>query len=194
MRFRCRPISPPSTSILCSKYAVPAINTTKKMASPRRALVLESMLVLGRETVSREVRGGQRKTESTHTERQSAHCTRGCGLGRRRSCDGARGKVSEPVCGDVSGERGNKNPEVVLLRHLNQQLALDPCRPLFAGCSHTQRTILTWAPGLLPTGLGCNASGSYLAFDLFLVLSTSGSLSTVAVPLVPLRCRRGAVN
>jgi hypothetical protein len=53
---------------------------------------------------------------------------------------------------------------------------------------------LTWAPGLLPTGFGLNASGSYLAFDLFLVLSTDGSLSTVAIPLVPLRCRRGAVN
>jgi len=81
-----------------------------------------------------------------------------------------------------------------LFRHLNQQFALDPCRPVFAGCLRTQRTILTWAPGLLPTGFGRNASGSYLAFDLFLVLSTGGLLSTVAVPLVPLRCRRGAVN
>ena len=94
----------------------------------------------------------------------------------------------------MSGECGNKNPEVLLFRHLNQQFALDPCRPVFAGCLRKQRTILTWAPGLLPTGLGRNASGSYLAFDLFLVLSTGGSLSTVAVPLVPLRCRRGAVN
>ena len=126
--------------------------------------------------------------------RQSAHCTQGCGLGRRRSGDGVRGKVSEPVCGDGSGERENKNPEVMLFLHLNQQFALDPCRPVFAGCLRTQRTILTWAPGLLPTGFGRNASGSYLAFGLFLVLSTGGSLSTVTVPLLPLRCRRGTVN
>ena len=106
----------------------------------------------------------------------------------------SEGNVSEPVCGERSGECGNKNPEVVLLRHLNRQFALDPRRPVFAVCLRTPRTILTWAPGLLPTGFRLNASGSYLAFDLFLVLSTDGSLSTVAVPLLPLRCRRGAVN
>jgi hypothetical protein len=81
-----------------------------------------------------------------------------------------------------SEETANKNPEVVLLLFLNRQFALDPCRPVVAGCLRTQRTILTWAPGLLPTGIGLNASGSYLAFDEFLVFSTGGSLLTVAVP------------
>jgi len=92
------------------------------------------------------------------------------------------------------GRATNKNPEVVLLPHLNRQFALDPCRPVVAGYFRTRRTILTWAPGLLPTGLGLNASGSYLAFDGFLVSSTGGSLLTVAIPLLPLRCRRGTVN
>src|SRR5208283_2505792 len=82
----------------------------------------------------------------------------------------------------------------MLLPLLNRQFALDPCRPVVAGYLRTRRTISTWAPGLLPTGIGLNASGSYLAFDEFLVFSTGGSLSTVAVPLAPLRCRRGAVN
>ena len=81
-----------------------------------------------------------------------------------------------------SEETANKNPEVVLLLPLNRQFALDPCRPVVAGCLRTQRTILTWAPGLLPTGIGLNASGSYLAFDGSLVFSTGGSLLTVAVP------------
>ena len=88
----------------------------------------------------------------------------------------------------------NKNPEVVLLPLLNRQFALDPCRPVFAGYLRRRRTISTWAPGLLPTGIGLNASGLYLAFDSFRVSSTSGLLLTVAVPLVPLRCRRGVVN
>jgi hypothetical protein len=78
-----------------------------------------------------------------------------------------------------------KNPEVVLLPRLNRQFALDPRRPVAAGYLRTRRTISTWAPGLLPTGLGLNASGSYLAFDAFLVSSTSGLLLTVAVPLLP---------
>ena len=87
-----------------------------------------------------------------------------------------------------------KNPEVMLLPLLNRQFALDPCRPVFAGYLRTRRTISTWAPGLPPTGIGLNASGSCLALDSFLVSSTGGSLLTVAVPLLPLRCRRGAVN
>jgi hypothetical protein len=87
-----------------------------------------------------------------------------------------------------------KNPEVMLLRHLNRQFALDPCRPVVAGYLRTRRTISTWAPGLLPTGIRLNASGSYLAFNSFLVSSTDGSLSTVVIPLLPLRCRRGPVN
>jgi len=86
-----------------------------------------------------------------------------------------------------------KNPEVVLFPLLNRQFALDPCRPVSIEYLRTRRTISTWAPGLPPTGIGLNASGSYLAFDSFLVSSTSRSLLTVAIPLLPLRCRRGAV-
>jgi hypothetical protein len=78
-----------------------------------------------------------------------------------------------------------KNPEVMLLRLLNRQLTLDPCRPVVAGYLRTRRTISTWAPGLLPTGIRLNASGFCLAFDSFLVSSTSGSLLTVAIPLLP---------
>jgi len=78
-----------------------------------------------------------------------------------------------------------KNPEVMLLPLLNRQFALDPRRPVFAGYLRTRRTISTWAPGSLPTGIGLNASGLCLAFDSFLVSSTSGSLLTVALPLLP---------
>lgn len=80
---------------------------------------------------------------------------------------------------------GIKNPEVMLLLFLNRQFALDPCRPVVAGYLHTRRTISAWAPGLLSTGIGLNASGFCLASDSFLVSSTSGSLLTVAFPLLP---------